>query len=81
MTDAEKKAADPAEAGAAAVAADAAAVTPQNLEPLVVQALTEVEGMAGSAEFSATGRGSRMHKALSDLVKKHFPSAVFEAFS
>ncbi|MFI8813336.1 hypothetical protein ACIGWV_17820 [Streptomyces sp. NPDC055082] len=80
LTDAEKKAAtDPAEAVAAA--ADVASVTPQNLEPLVIQALTEVEGMAGSAEFSATGRGSRMHKALSDLVKKHFPSAVFEAFS
>ncbi|AZM46639.1 hypothetical protein DMB38_13215 [Streptomyces sp. WAC 06738] len=82
LTDAEKKAATAPEpeAGAAA-AAGATTVTPQNLEPLVVQALTKVEGMPGSAAFSPRVRGTHMHKALSDLVKERFPAAVFEVFS
>lgn len=82
LTDAEKKTATaPEPAGGAPAAAGAAMITPQNLEPLVVQALTDVEAMPGSTGFLPTVRGSHMHKAFSDLVKKHFPSAVFDAFS
>ncbi|MFI9213644.1 hypothetical protein ACIGW7_36590 [Streptomyces sp. NPDC053253] len=75
---AKRPAPSPGEPGAAAAAA-ATMVTPSTLEPLVVEAITEVAGMEGSAGFSSRLRGTYLHKALSELVKKRFGAIAFEA--